>query len=286
MYQDVIKLVVQSELDSDVRKTALEQAQTLRDVDPKVIDAITQAASARSGEERTLAEGAVRQIGLSSAAPSSAYLLSSSGLKNLSEEMNNGGGIFTRYLLNGLWGQGNIRMSDLGRFVTNNVKRASKGAQTSIFLTPQDNVDPVIVGTDKTYSGAIVVVIGNTYYENIANANLAMSDAAKFFEFWNLQKNATITHISNAKRADMLTALTDAAMRADNDNLLVIYYSGRAFSISGEGYIAPVDVTADTIKQAQQTGISTEEVRQILSVSRAQIKVLFIDASFFTPTER
>jgi hypothetical protein len=169
MYQDVIAVVVQNDADPKVRKTALEQALTLRDVAPKVFDVISRAASdpTRPGEERQLAQGAVRQIGLSSAAPSRAYLLSSTLVEQTASDSSRfGGGLFTHYLLQGLAGgadfkhDGNVSILDLGRFVTSNVQRATKGAQIPLLILPVDSADPIIVGPGRSYERTVVVSIG------------------------------------------------------------------------------------------------------------------------------
>ena len=63
VYQDLITTIVKSDPDPEVRKTAIEQAWTLRDAAPSVAQAIDQAAqdASRPNEERQLATNAVHQ---------------------------------------------------------------------------------------------------------------------------------------------------------------------------------------------------------------------------------
>jgi hypothetical protein len=66
MYQDVITLVVKSDPDPDLRKTALEQAAQFKSVQPNLVQAITDALNddSRPNEERKIASAAVKRTAL------------------------------------------------------------------------------------------------------------------------------------------------------------------------------------------------------------------------------
>jgi hypothetical protein len=292
MYQDVITIIVKSDTDSEVRKTALEQARTLQDVAPEVPKAIAQAAidSSRSLEERALAASAVRQIGLTSTAPSKAAVLSSSAASTTSlESPEFQGGIFTHYLLKGLSGEasetrdGNVRLAELMAFVDRRVPEFTNGRQFPTLSSPDSLMDRVIVGPKAKYSKIISVAIGNSEYrDQFASGRYAASDAKAFTAFWKDQEgnsNRIFTQVAvNATRDQMIQVLDWSAAQADDDSLALVYYSGQAITLmDGSSWLLPIDVDPD---QLVKTAISTNEVRDLLSKSKASTKVLFIDAAF------
>jgi hypothetical protein len=122
MYQDVITTIVKSDPDAEVRRTALLQARTLKDTAPNVARAIASAAfdASRSSEERELASGIARQLGLALTATVNTFVLSA-GLAMESDDLK--AGPFTYFLVKGLSGEasankdGNIRLSDLANYI-------------------------------------------------------------------------------------------------------------------------------------------------------------------------
>jgi hypothetical protein len=137
MYQDVITILVKSDADPEVRKTALEQARTLRDIAPTVVQAIAAAATdfSRSDEERQLATKVIRQTALASTAPVTTSVLFAGTNSKEYERADLNGGIFTHYLLKGMAGEadsdrnGSIRLDELNLFVTRMVSDATGGVQ-------------------------------------------------------------------------------------------------------------------------------------------------------------
>jgi Caspase domain len=286
-YQDVLTLIVKSESDPEVRKTALEQAATLRDVAPAVAQAITQAAidASRSSDERQLATNTVRQLGLRSTVPVDTYVLFSSGDKELSyEDSKLGSSFFAHYLLRGLSGEAgsgmekNIRVSELSEFVTKGVQNATKLRQTPGLSAPRDGYDPVIVGPGAKYSRTIAVAVGNSNYTS--DIGLLMSPATNaraFSEFWQ-SHGAETTVLMNVTRNSMLQALQLANAKADSSSLQLLYYSGHAFTDSkGMFWILPIDAK---VNQPTENSVSAQDISDFWSKSPARTKILFLDTAF------
>jgi hypothetical protein len=292
MYQDVITIIVKSDTDPEVRKTALEQARTLRDIAPGVAQAIAQAAldSRRPEDERQLATQAIRQVGVTSIVPEDTFLLSSASEGGVSfEDARLSGSVFTRYLLRGLSGEaaekkdGDVRLHQLSEFVMTKVKQATAGRQTPIFVSPTTGTDPPIVGKRALYSSVVVVAIGNSRYKDpLMELRFGASDATDFAQFWRNQaaSNDSIRTkvVLDATREQTFEALDWSTRSADSDSLEIIYYSGHALTtIEGTSWLLPVDTD---LKNLRQNGVSTEEIRTYLRKSPARTRVVFIDAAF------
>ena len=291
MYQDVITIVVKSDSDPEVRKTAIEQARTLRDFAPAVVQAIAQAAgdSNRPVEERKIATDMTHLIGLRSMAPSSTFVLSSaSGAEYTRESVALGGGVFTNYLLQGLAGKadvsrdGNIRFLDLSNFVTQQVKQATNGAQTPFYASADaSQPNPVIFGPTATYSKIVAVVVGNSQYRApTLELKYGASDAKRFADF--LKAKGAIVHlVLDATRVQTLQALDAARADADTDSLELFYYSGHAVSnVEGDSWLLPTDAKIDSIDDLRLTGISTEELKAIFAKPSARAQILFLEGAF------
>lgn len=293
MYQDVITTIVKSDTDPEVRKTALEQARTLRDVAPSVAQAIDQAAndSNRPSEERQLATNAIRQIGLAAAAPSNTWMLSASGSGQTAfKGAKPAGNVFTHYLLRGLAGEasinkdGNVSLSALSQYVISRVKTATNAAELPVFTSPDNSADPVIVGPRADYSKIVSVVIGNSRYRESLPLLFGAFDAESFAGVWRNRINTKATVYTNlvvdATRPQIIEALDGAQRLADRNSLAIFYYSGYAVTLEGQGWLLPVDTRFGDEDSVRQSSISTADVRDMLSRSSARIQVLFIDAAF------
>jgi hypothetical protein len=296
VYQDLITTIVKSDTDPEVRKTALEQARTLRDVAPSVAQAIEQAAEDenRPSEERQLATNAVRQIGLAAAAPANTWVFAASGDAEVSvgsDEFN--GSVFTHHLLRGLSGEasinkdGNVSLEALSLFVRDQVMSTTQGEQRPVVGSPADNFDPIIVGPLADYSKIVSVVIGNSGYKGrvLPRQRFGATDARAFAQFWQDQEARTGGSVSvdlvvDGTRSQMLQALNRFQRQADRNSLAMFYYSGHAITIEGQGWLLPVDSEIGDVNSFRASGISTADVRAMLSRSSARTQVIFIDAAY------
>jgi hypothetical protein len=282
MYQEVITTIVKSDPDPEVRKTALEQARTLRDA-PNVVQAIASAAedANRSLEERKLAKNAVRQMGLVGIAPTNTFVLSSSSERGDSKRESSE---FTSYLLRGLKGEasvqkdGNVRFSDLRDFVTAGIGRTAKDPTDVPVSVSPPGADLFVVGPRASYRKIAAVVIGNSSYKVGLPVRFPTTDAQEFAKFWNGQ-GAKVNLVLDSTRGDVEQALVWASGQTDID-LAIFYYSGYAFNFEGLTYLAHVDFKADSRSSFEKSTISTALIRDVLTKSSARAQVLFLDAGF------
>jgi Caspase domain len=289
MYQDVITIVVRSDTDPDVRKTALEQAATLQSAQPGVVQAIIDAAknSSRPPEERKIASAAAQQIGARSITPSNTLALISSSRSQASYESPQiEGGVFTHFLIKGLSGaagfgaDGSIRLSELGLFVTKSVSEFTHGDQVPMLSVTGtgEEVDPVILGPGARFSKTVVIAVGNSKYHDREMALMYPAlNAQQLSEVFKL--HGALTYVAeNATRANFLTNFQAGLGVADADSLLIFYYSGHAIvDRDGMFWLLPVD--GDPASPAI-TGISTSEIKQRLTLTPARTRLLFIDTAF------
>jgi hypothetical protein len=287
MYQEVIAIVVRSETDPEVRKTALGQAATLPTADASVVQAVTEVATnaGRSPEERGLAADAVQQLGIRSVSPHGTFVLSSSTGRQLSLESDEmAGGVFTHFLLNALMGaaspkkDGSIRLSELSAYVYQRVKEATNGRQSPIFAEPKDAGDLVILGPGYDFSRTVVVAVGNTHYRGDRMRLLyGASDARKVADVFE-QHGAVVYRVEDATREKFREAMDLAIKKTDENSLFIFFYAGHSFvDPKGEFWLLPIDVDTDAL---QLTGIPTWEFMAFLSKVSARASVLFLDTSF------
>jgi Caspase domain len=286
MYQEIITIVVKTEADPEVRKTALGQAATLSNAEPSVVHAIAEAAkdSTRSGEERKIATDAVQELGLRSITPRGAFVFSSSsGTQPSSESDELKGGIFTYSLLRGLSGaasnnkDGSVRVSELAHYLARSVMELTDGhRQTPAFSSSLAEGDPVILGSGADFTKVVVVAIGNSDYRDSPNLVYAATDAKRFSELF--QQHGAIVHlVENATRESFLNAIDSATQEIDDGSLLIFYYSGHAVVGNGTFWLLPVDTHIDRLSL---TAISADELKQILFRASARVKILFLDTAF------
>lgn len=286
MYQEIITIVVRSETDPEVRKTALGQAATLPSAEPSVVQAIAEAATdtARSGEERGIATNTVQELGLRSIAPGGTFILASSGKGQMSLESDHlGGGIFTHYLLRGLLGEahgerhGSVRFSELAHFVMGSVRRETDGAQHPTSMSEAISGDPIIVGAGNEFTKTVVIAIGNSDYRKpVERLQYGASDANRFADVFQ-QQGAVVNRIINATRTECVTAIRNALQAVEDHSLLIFYYSGHAVIYNGKFWLLPVDADMDML---WATGISTSELSENIRQTPASVKILFLDTAF------
>ena len=78
----------------------------------------------------------------------------------------------------------------------------------------------------------------------------------------------------------MLQVLDDAQRKADRNSLAIFYYSGHAVTFEGQSWLLPVDSDTSSVESARASGISTGEIRAMLSRSSARTQVIFLDAAY------
>jgi uncharacterized caspase-like protein len=286
MYQEVIAIVIKSETDPDVRKTALGQAATLAGAQPGVVQAVADAAkdATRPPEERDIATQAVQTLGALAIAPTGTFVLSSSSGHEVSlESVDLQGGVFTHYLVNGLDGaarrpgNGSLRLSELWMFVSRSVTQFTGGQQHPTFFVEKAAGDPVIAGPGREFGKIVVIAIGNSDYQAPSLRLLyGSADAERVAKVFRNQ-DANVHLVKNAQRDASLSALHSAIGEVDTASLLIFYFSGHAAVSDGRFWLLPVDVDPERVNV---TAISADELRDILRSAHAGSTIILLDTAF------
>jgi hypothetical protein len=288
MYQEIITIVVRSETDPEVRKTALGQAATMSDAEPSVVQAVAQAATDtnRATDEREIATNAVQELGLRSVTPSGTFVFASSHHREVSiESAALEGGVFTHFLVKGLAGEadadqdGSISTTELARYLYSSVSQFTNDGQRPFHAAEAAAGSAVIVGPASEFTKTIVVAIGNSDYRDPKVSPLAYghTDALRVAEVFR-SKGAIVHVLQNAPRRELLQAVRSAFTETDDRSLLVFYYTGHAdVDHDGVFYLLPVDTDMDMLAS---TAVSTNELRSFLDRASAGTKVMFLDTAF------
>ena len=131
---------------------------------------------------------------------------------------------------------------------------------------------------DRGDKVAVVVGVGNYPKLNgLAKLQFAARDAeavARRLERYGYSVN--LLRDEQANWGTVNNALKLASSVVDDDGTLLFYFSGHGFSDeSGESYLATVETTPQNL---QRTGTALKEVMELVQGSRAQRKMLLIDA--------
>lgn len=292
MYQDVITMVVRSDPNPEVRKTALQQVTTFITAQSTVVQAINEAAKdpSRPDEERKIAVSAVQDLGVQSVTLDNSVVLSSStGSEQSQESSELGGGVFTSFLIKGLLGEASvdgsrsISFSQLAWYVEDRVTRFTSGSQHPVYSTHfASDYDAIIFGSNTQFSNTVVIAIGNSRYINpdCKSIKFANSDAGKFAQVFR-NNSAKVYVAENVTKAVFLKTV-DGARRAVNDKtLLIFYYAGHSFT-DAQGRFWLLLVDAD-LSNLAATAVSTSEISHTLQSAPAALKVSFMDTGFAGP---
>jgi len=121
------------------------------------------------------------------------------------------------------------------------------------------------------------VVIGVSKYEFMPMLNYSDDDAYRFYAFLKSPEGGSIPDKqirilidSDAKRDHILKALKNIFYKADENDRIILYYSGHGLS----GTILPIDY------DGRKNQIFFEEIEQILLKARAAFKVCYMDACY------
>jgi len=109
------------------------------------------------------------------------------------------------------------------------------------------------------------LVVGNNDYQHLPKLHTAINDAHTIASLLQNKYGYKVRLLTNATRAEILTALNDYRRTLTIYDNLLIYYAGHGWldKDAGQGYWLPVDATRDTqIKWVSNSAI-TSEIRAI-----------------------
>lgn len=117
-----------------------------------------------------------------------------------------------------------------------------------------------------------VVSVGISDYKNISDLRLPEQDAKAVAKLYKTKtKHVILITGRYATKERILQSLRDQFSRADEDDIIVFSFSGHGY----QGGICPYDMTNE-----KSSGITYQEIRNILKQSQAKSKMIFADACF------
>jgi hypothetical protein len=122
------------------------------------------------------------------------------------------------------------------------------------------------------------VVIGNDKYQNHPVLRTAASDARAVAEVLKGDYGFKVQLLIDANYATMVQALFDTANRLGEHDNLLIYFAGHGQLLKeiSRGYWLPVDAT----KEVGATWVSTQQIDDIVSISKAKHILVVVDSCF------
>ena len=140
-------------------------------------------------------------------------------------------------------------------------------------------------GSGKIYHGinkAWAVLVGVNHYVDpyIAPLKVCVDDVTAIhqtlagrYQAARLLTDATPEHLPT--RANILGELSAVAQTADEDDLLLFYFSGHGMAEGGESYLLAQDTRLAALKH---TALAMKDIREIIEQSPAHAKVIVLDA--------
>ena len=117
-----------------------------------------------------------------------------------------------------------------------------------------------------------VVSVGISDYKNISDLRLPEQDAKAVAKLYKTKtKHVILITGRYATKERILQSLRDQFARADKDDIIVFSFSGHGY----QGGICPYDMSNE-----KSSGITYQEIRNILKQSQAKSKMIFADACF------
>jgi peptidoglycan hydrolase-like protein with peptidoglycan-binding domain len=133
-----------------------------------------------------------------------------------------------------------------------------------------------IAGTALADGGA-ALVIGNADYAHGPKAVAALADAKAVYVRLD-EAGYAVTYGENLDRAEMRAAFATFSQDAENADTLVVFYSGHALRMSGDTYLAPVDIEVTGPVAVAYDGSPLSIVMTILS-AKPGAAIAFIDGA-------
>lgn len=134
----------------------------------------------------------------------------------------------------------------------------------------------------------IALVIGNAQYQHEASLANPHKDA---IDIAGILRRAGFDLVGGRALLDLTKSQMDGATRdfgvaARNADVALVYYSGHGLQIGGTNYLIPTDATAVTEAEVGLTMLSIDLVMSQLDASRAQFKLVLLDACRNNPFAR
>jgi uncharacterized caspase-like protein len=123
----------------------------------------------------------------------------------------------------------------------------------------------------------VVLVIGNSAYENVAPLANPANDAAAVTATFKNAGYEVVESRRNLKIADMRRAFRDFADKSRDADIAIVYFAGHGVEIDGTNYIVPVDAALDRDLDVFDEAFPLERI--LVSIEPAkQLRLVILDA--------
>lgn len=139
-------------------------------------------------------------------------------------------------------------------------------------------VSSSIINTGKIYT----LFVGINFYSdtNITDLNVCVHDVTALHNVFKDKSEKTLLLSDHTdgllpNRKNIFTSLSHISRLANENDLILFYFSGHGIAEDGQSYLLPNDVCLPILKY---TSLSVKDVKEIMENSRARAKVIIIDA--------
>ena len=122
----------------------------------------------------------------------------------------------------------------------------------------------------------VAFVVGNSAYQSISELENPINDALDITVALEGLGFSVILG-SDASMADMRTGLTHFAEQAKTADVVLFYYAGHGFQVSGQNYLVPVDAKLSSISDLQDQTVPVTDVMEAMQKAPG-LKLVFLDA--------
>lgn len=123
----------------------------------------------------------------------------------------------------------------------------------------------------------VVLVIGNSNYQNVPALTNPANDAAAITEMFKKAAFDVVESRRDLKSLEMRRALRDFGDRARGADIAVIYFAGHGLEVDGNNYVVPVDAVLERDADVEDEAVSLN--RFLLAAEPAtQLRLVILDA--------
>ncbi|MGN8118083.1 caspase family protein [Labrys sp. 22185] len=134
-----------------------------------------------------------------------------------------------------------------------------------------------VVATAPVSENRVALVIGNSAYKNVPALPNPQEDASAVAEKFKALGFKTVTLVTNASQAEMMSALSDFSDVANQADWAVIYFAGHGLEVDGRNYLVPVDASLKTDRQVALQAISLDQMMGAINGAK-KLRLVLLDA--------
>jgi tetratricopeptide (TPR) repeat protein len=136
---------------------------------------------------------------------------------------------------------------------------------------------PSLIAAAPINENRVALVIGNSMYKNVPPLANPEDDASAIASKFKALGFKTVTLMTNASQAQMMSALSDFSDAANKADWAVIYFAGHGLVIDGKNYLVPIDASLKTDRQVALQAISLDQLIGAISGAK-KLRLVFLDA--------